>query len=88
MRDIAASALGEEWVREIPLPSSGAEDFSFYLAKVPGAFFYHCSTFEPSPDGTERNYPHHNSRFDVNESVLWTGPAAMTAYALHWQDRN
>jgi amidohydrolase len=86
MRDIAAKALGEEWVKEIALPSSGAEDFAFYLAKVPGAFFYHCATFEPSPEGTERNYPHHNSRFDVNESVLWTGSAAMAAYALHWQD--
>lgn len=87
MRDIAAKTLGEEWVREVPLPSSGAEDFSFYLEKAPGAFFYHCSMFEPSP-GAERNYPHHNSKFDVNESVLWTGSAAMTAYALHWQDRD
>ncbi|MDR1376691.1 MAG: amidohydrolase, partial [Synergistaceae bacterium] len=85
MRDIVAKTLGEKWVKEIALPSSGAEDFAFYLEKVPGAFFYHCATFEPSPDGTERNYPHHNSKFDVNESVLWTGSAAMAAYALNWQ---
>ncbi|MDR2180557.1 MAG: amidohydrolase [Synergistaceae bacterium] len=89
MRDIVASSLGEEWVREIPLPSSGAEDFSFYLAKVPGAFFYHCSTFHcsgSSSEGAVCNYPHHNSKFDVNESVLWTGSGAMAAYALRWQD--
>jgi amidohydrolase len=85
MRDIVVNTLGEEWVREVPLPSSGAEDFSFYLAKVPGAFFYHCSMFEPSP-GTECNYPHHNSKFDVNESVLWTGSAAMAADALRRAD--
>ncbi|MDR1979673.1 MAG: amidohydrolase [Synergistaceae bacterium] len=88
MRDIAANALGEEWVKELALPSSGAEDFAYYLAKAPGAFFYHCSTFESSEGGAECNYPHHNSKFDVNESVLWTGAAAMAAYALHWQDRN
>lgn len=83
MRDIAAETLGTEGVRELALPSSGAEDFSCYLAKVPGAFFFHCAAFAPR-DGAEeeRNWPHHNARFDVNESVLWTGVAAMTAYAL------
>jgi amidohydrolase len=86
MRDIVARTLGEEWVREVALPSSGAEDFSFYLAKAPGAFFYHCSTFEPCPTiGEGRDYPHHNAKFDVNESVLWTGMAALAAYALYWQ---
>ena len=37
-------------------------------------------------DRDERDHPHHNSRFDVNESVLWTGAAAMAAFALRWQD--
>jgi amidohydrolase len=86
MRDIVENTLGREWAREIALPSTGAEDFSRYLAKVPGAFFFHCSAFEPSA-GENRNYPHHNPRFDVNESVLWTGTAAMAAYALHWQEK-
>jgi amidohydrolase len=86
MRDIVAKTLGEEWVQEVALPSSGAEDFSIYLGKVPGAFFYHCSTFEPcAVIGEGRDYPHHNAKFDVNESVLWTGTAALAAYALGWQ---
>jgi amidohydrolase len=86
MRDIVVKTLGEEWVQEVALPSSGAEDFSCYLAKVPGAFFYHCSTFEPcAVVGEGRDYPHHNAKFDVNESVLWTGTAALAAYALGWQ---
>jgi amidohydrolase len=85
MRNIVAETLGEEWVQEIERPSSGAEDFSFYLAKVPGAFFYHCSTFGPGRE--DRDYPHHNAKFDVNESALWTGVAAMTAYALRWQSQ-
>ena len=81
MRDIVTVTLGAEYAREVPLPSTGAEDFAEYLQKVPGAFFYHCSTF-----GDERDYPHHNAKFDVNESVLWTGAAAMTAFALAWQN--
>ena len=81
MRDVVRRTLGEGAEREVPLPSSGAEDFAEYLQRVPGAFFYHCSTF-----GDERDYPHHNARFDVNESVLWTGAAAMAAFALAWQE--
>ena len=81
MRDVVRRTLGEGAEREVPLPSSGAEDFAEYLQRVPGAFFYHCSTF-----GDERDYPHHNARFDVNESVLWTGAAAMAAFALLWQE--
>ncbi|MDR1379842.1 MAG: amidohydrolase [Synergistaceae bacterium] len=86
MRDIVAKTLGEEWTQEVALPSSGAEDFAFYLGKVPGAFFYHCSTFEPhAVIGEGRDYPHHNAKFDINESVLWTGTAALAVYALNWQ---
>ena len=80
MRDIATETLGSDGIGELALPTSGAEDFSIYLQKVRGAFFYHCGSF-----GDERDYPHQNSKFDVNESVLWTGSAAMTAFALKWQ---
>ncbi len=81
MRKIAVETLGEAMVKEVALPSSGAEDFACYLEKTPGAFFYHCSLY-----GDERDFPHHNARFDVNESVFWTGVAAMTAFALRWQE--
>ena len=80
MRDAVVEQLGPEWAYEVEFPTSGSEDFACYLEKVRGAFFYHCATF-----GDERDYPHHNARFDINESVLWTGTGAMTAFALSWQ---
>jgi len=86
MRDVLTKTLGGEYVAEIALPTSGSEDYAFYLQKTPGAFFYHCGTFEQPSSGKIVNYPHHHPKFDVNESVLWTGAAAMTAYALHWQE--
>jgi len=86
VRDIVSKTLGAEYVAEIALPTSGSEDFAFYLDKTPGAFFYHCGMFEPSSSGEVVNYPHHHPKFDLNESVLWTGTAAMAAYALHWQE--
>jgi amidohydrolase len=86
MRDILTKTLGGEYVAEVALPTSGSEDYAFYLEKIPGAFFYHCGMFEPSPSGETVNYPHHHPKFDINESVFWTGAAAMAAYALHWQE--
>ena len=81
MRDVAAEVLGEEMVCEIAEPASVSEDFCWYLQEVPGSFFAHCATFED-----ERDYPHHHPKFDVNESVLWTGSCGMAAFALKWQD--
>lgn len=80
MRDIASKVLGPDQVKEVALPSSGAEDFACYLEKIPGAFFYHCALF-----GDERDYPHHNARFDLNEAVLWSAVAGMAAFAFDWQ---
>ena len=80
MRDIIHKELGTEFEHEIAMPTTGAEDFAEYTKTIPGAFFYHCSTF-----GDERDRPHHNAHFMVNESVLWTGVAAMAAFALDWQ---
>ena len=80
MRDIIHKELGVEFEHEIAMPTTGAEDFAEYTKTIPGAFFYHCSTF-----GDERDCPHHNAHFMVNESVLWTGVAAMAAFALDWQ---
>jgi amidohydrolase len=77
MRDIVSDVLGDGYAQELEFPSSGAEDFAIYLQKIPGALFFHSS--DP---GEGRGYPHHNPKFDIDESVLWTGAAALSAYAL------
>ncbi|MDQ0217401.1 amidohydrolase [Peribacillus cavernae] len=51
-------------------PIMGGEDFSYYLQKVPGTFFF-IGGGNPEIDAV---YPHHNSKFDVDErSMLITG---------------
>ena len=37
---LGAKLLGDDAISEEGLPIMGAEDFSFYLHKVPGAFFF------------------------------------------------
>ena len=77
MRDIVSESLGSEYARELEFPSSVSEDFSFYLQKIPGALFFHSAALSEG-----HNYPHHNPKFDIEESVLWSGAAALAAYAL------
>ena len=53
------------------------EDFANYLNIVPGAFLYlSCSNTEKGTD-----YPHHSSRFNVDEDVLWEGVAGFNSIA-------
>lgn len=62
---IAAQVVGEENVRHDER-SMGSEDVSFFMADVPGCYFFVGSA------NAERglNYPHHNPRFDVDEEAM------------------
>jgi amidohydrolase len=71
---VAAREFGADRVRTIS-PVMGGEDFAYYLQRVPGAF-----AMLGTGDG--RPYPHHNARFDIDESVLPVGVRLMTAVAL------
>ncbi len=76
----ASRVIGSHNIVDIKKPNMGTEDMSFYLEKVPGAFFVLAT-------GNEKKniiYPHHNSRFDLDEDVLWVGPAVLTELALDY----
>lgn len=59
-----------------PYLSMGGEDFSYYLQKIPGCFFFVGS----APDGQRQfSTPHHCSHFNMDESALSVG----TSVYLH-----
>jgi len=69
MSKLVASAcskgIGKENV-EVLKPSMGAEDFAYYLEKVPGSFFrLGCRNEEKGIV-----HPYHSSLFDIDEEVL------------------
>jgi amidohydrolase len=72
-----ASKLGE--VREAPM-SMGAEDFSYYLEKVPGVFII----LGIRNEGKGIIYPHHHPKFNVDEDVLWRGTALHALLACNY----
>jgi amidohydrolase len=70
----AAAALGRRVVKD--KMTMGSEDFSFYLERVPGAFF---------SIGTRRGRKvrgHHSNRFDFDERILPIGAAMLAQCAL------
>lgn len=62
---------------ELKNPTMGVEDFSFFLEKIPGAFFFLGSGYK-----NRENAGIHSSNFEVDESCIKTGILACTLSAL------
>ena len=73
--EAVSQVLGPDKLLQVPVPSMGAEDFAFYLEKVPGALF-RLGTFDERP---ESRWALHNPSILFNEEAIPTGIAAMTA---------
>ena len=71
----AGEVFGDESVLELANPSMGAEDFAYFLEKVPGAFVWLGVGEDVS--GL------HTPQFAFDESILPRGAALLTALALN-----
>jgi hippurate hydrolase len=71
---VIGDLFGEEHTLELPNPSMGAEDFSFFLEKIPGAFIWLGAGEDVS--GL------HTPTFAFDEEILPQGSALLTALAL------
>lgn len=75
--ETAVKTLGIENVRLLP-PSMGAEDFSYYLQKIPGAFTWvGCR----KDDADDPGYGLHHPAFDIDERCLPVGARMMAEAA-------
>ena len=73
LREAGELFLGKENVMEITEPTMGAEDFAFYLKKIPGTFYRL---------GVGPCEPLHSARFSPDEEVLKIGMGVNAAMAL------
>ena len=64
------------------VPSMGSEDFSCYQKEIPGVFWFLSSA---SDDRTR--IPHHNPRFDIDETILWKGSALLVSAATEFLNK-
>jgi hippurate hydrolase len=83
VRETAAALFGEDAVITPDHAYMTAEDFAFYLEKIPGAFLL---LGVDDPEG-EAAAPLHNPGFDFNDNALETGIRLLTALALDWPGR-
>ncbi len=72
--DVAEDLVGGESVLELPSPSMGAEDFSYFLEKVPGAFIW----LGIGEDASGL----HTTKFAFDEDILPRGSALLAALAI------
>lgn len=85
VKDIATDLLGKEKVIELKKPSMGGEDFAFFLKEAKGTFLS-LNNLKVNPDG--KIYPHHNSRFDVEESTFYIGAGLLAEVAFRYLKEN
>jgi len=69
-RRAAIQAVGEANVLPLKTANMGAEDFSYYLEQIPGAYV----RFGGQVPGKE-GFPAHSSKFDFDETALGVGAA-------------
>jgi hippurate hydrolase len=66
----ARSVVGQEGLMQLDHPSMGAEDFSYYLERIPG-----CYVRFGARSKDMRYIPLHSPSFDIDEGVLRVGAA-------------
>lgn len=66
--------LGEDSVEIIKNPSMGGEDVAYFLQRAKGTYFMLSN---PKIYDGDKIYPHHHSKFDVEESLFYKGMCAV-----------
>lgn len=77
VRQHAALVVGEGHVVE-PAPMAAAEDFAYFLRKLPGAFAF----IGAGNAARGITAPHHSPHFDIDEAALPIGAELLTRIAL------
>lgn len=81
--DLGRSLFEKEQIHELAYPSLGAEDFAFYLEKIPGSYFF------LGMDDRQGAYPSlHHPKFDFNDKALAVGMEMLASAALSWGHRS
>jgi amidohydrolase len=83
--EAAREVLGPERVVELTRPSMGAEDFAYYLERIPGCYWL----LDTRAPGRGIDHPNHSPWFDLEEDLLWAlaavNLAAAEGLALHFK---
>ncbi|MBM7570498.1 M20 family metallopeptidase [Aquibacillus albus] len=79
----AKQVINEEDIIAIP-PNMGGEDFSYFLQKVPGTYFFTGSANKDKGI----IYPYHHPKFDIDEESLLIGSKILAAATINYLNQN
>nr|WP_211184627.1 amidohydrolase [Paenibacillus lemnae] len=82
-KQAASAHFGADALQDM-LPTMGAEDFSAYLQKAPGAFLYVGSRSVEK----ESHFPHHTPSFTVDEDAMEYGLKLLLLLVDAWQNQS
>lgn len=68
--------IDENRIKFLTKPTMVGEDFSYYTQNKPGFYIFLSTKKEEHP------YPHHNSKFDIDENVLPIGTLALSNFVF------
>ncbi|AXB45793.1 M20 metallopeptidase family protein [Amycolatopsis albispora] len=77
---LAEEVLGVQYAQPMPEPIMGAEDFSYVLQRVPGAFAFIGAC--PPETSLDEVAPNHSNRVRYDEEAMANGVAMHAAFAL------
>jgi len=77
----AIKVMNREKIVFLKKPTMVGEDFSYYTEKIPGLYIFLSSK------KNEVTYPHHNSKFDIDENVLYIGTALLSQFAIDFLNK-
>jgi amidohydrolase len=78
----AKKIIDEEMIVFLKKPTMVGEDFSYYTENIPGLYIFLSSKKQ------EDVYPHHNSKFDIDEKNLYVGVACLSQFAVDLLNEN
>jgi len=82
-RETIANMFGRQAIFEIKKPLMGAEDFAYYLEKVPGTFL-RLGIRNPKKNAI---YPWHHPKFTVDEDAIKIGTSFLAGAAFDFLNR-
>ncbi len=76
----ARKMFAEDTIHMMEEGLMGGEDAAFFFERVPGCYFFLCNPQAHFEDGV--TYFHHNSKFAIDDSVIYKGTALFVQAAL------
>lgn len=81
--EIAETVPGVDEIKEID-PIMGGEDYSYYLQKVKGTYFFTGA----EPKNSSDPYPHHHPEFDIDEEALLIAAKILAKSTVEYLENN